>query len=70
MMNSAGRVAAHRERMKARGERELRVWVPDARNPAIAASLAAQGRAIAANVDDEREIMKWVDAARDWSDLP
>jgi hypothetical protein len=56
--------------MKARGERELRVWVPDARNPAIAASLAAQGRAIAANVDDEREIMKWVDAARDWSDLP
>ena len=47
------RVAAHRARMRERGYRELRLWVPDVRS--VAFRVEAQRAAVAMNAADARE---------------
>ena len=53
---------AYRARKKAAGLRELRMWVPDFRNPEIKAQLDIQIKRINAS-KDEQEILDWCEAA-------
>ena len=70
--SSAARVAKHRAAMKAQGFRLKQFWVPDMRDPALQARLREESRIIAARVDDEKEVMGWVDAVTEgvWDDEP
>jgi hypothetical protein len=60
------RVAEHRARQRARGYREVRIWVPDVRTAAFAAEArrATQAMDAAADNDDITAILtttSWVD---------
>jgi hypothetical protein len=54
--------------MRRQGWRQVRIWVPDTRAEAARASLAEQSRAIAANSEDERDVMGWIGGLGAWSD--
>jgi len=61
MVATRERVAAHRERMKTRGFREVRVWIPDTRTE----SWRAEGQRIAGILnaaDSTDDISQWLDA--------
>jgi Protein of unknown function (DUF3018) len=52
---SAEKVRVHRERRRAAGMREIRIWVPDVRDPTFLAQLREGMRTINANQDDPEE---------------
>lgn len=60
MAEPAKRMKAMRERRRAKGLREVRLVVPDARDPAVRARVAEEVR----NLDpaDEEEAMRWIEA--------
>ena len=45
--SSAGKVRAYRARMRAKGLRQIQIWVPDTRSPEFAAEAARQSRLVA-----------------------
>ena len=53
--SSAEKVRVHRERRRAAGMREIRIWAPDVRDPAFLAQLREGMRTINANQDDPEE---------------
>jgi hypothetical protein len=61
----------YRERKKAQGLREVRMWVPDVRSAEFQEALRRQIRAMNASAE-EREIQAELDqaAAEVWNDLP
>jgi antidote-toxin recognition MazE-like antitoxin len=61
----------YRERKKAQGMREIRMWVPDVRSPEFQEALRRQIRAMNASAE-EREIQAELDeaAAEVWNGLP
>jgi len=64
MAEPAERMRAMRQRRRARGLRELRLVVPDARSKAVRRRIAAQ----VAHLDreDEEEALKWIEAASEF----
>jgi len=68
MRTGTERATAYRQRMVANGWRELRLWVPDTRTPQRRASLAAQGRAIAASAAEEADVLAWVGSWDSWDE--
>ncbi|HJQ18258.1 MAG TPA: antitoxin MazE-like protein [Allosphingosinicella sp.] len=51
----------YRERKKAMGLRELRMWVPDLRNPAVQARLRREAQAIRSS-RSEKEALAFIEA--------
>ncbi|MEC4589861.1 antitoxin MazE-like protein [Nitrospirillum amazonense] len=64
MTETAARVRAFRERRKALGLREVRIFIPDARSTTVRARIAAQ----VAHLDraDEQAAMDWVEAVSEF----
>jgi Protein of unknown function (DUF3018) len=67
--NGARRVAAYRQRKREAGLVPKTIWVHDMKDPAFVADLQRQCRAIAANVEQEKEIMGWIEAMQSDLDL-
>lgn len=64
MSAAAERMKAMRKRRKANHLREVRIVVPDARDPAVKARIAA---AIAAlDPADEEDAMRWIEAVSEF----
>ncbi|MBN9305936.1 MAG: hypothetical protein BGO82_01110 [Devosia sp. 67-54] len=60
--SSAKRVAAYRQRMRDAGLVPRTIWVPDLKDPNVAGEIERACKAIANNVEQEEEIMAWIDA--------
>ena len=60
MVDAAERMKSMRERRRAKGMREVRLVVPDARDPAVRARVAEEVRNL--NPEDEAEAMRWIEA--------
>ena len=60
----------YRAKKKAQGLREVRLWVPDLRNPEVRARILAEGAALR-DTPGEKEAIEWLDAAveENWKDL-
>jgi hypothetical protein len=64
MAHAAERMKAMRERRRARGLRELRLVVPDARSKAVRKRIAKQVEAL--NPSTEAEAMRWTEAVSEF----
>ena len=60
MAEPAQRMKAMRERRRAKGLREVRLVVPDARDPAVRAQIAEEIKRL--DPRDEEEAMRWIEA--------
>jgi hypothetical protein len=60
MAEPAERMKSMRHRRRAKGLRELRLVVPDARDPAVRARIAEQVKSL--DPEDEAEAMRWIEA--------
>jgi hypothetical protein len=60
MAEPAERMKSMRDRRRAKGLRELRLVVPDARDPTVRARVAEQVRSL--DPEDEAEAMRWIEA--------
>jgi hypothetical protein len=60
MAEAAERMKSMRERRRAKGLREVRLLVPDARDPAVRARIAEEVRNL--DPEDEAEAMRWIEA--------
>ena len=69
-MNHASKFARYRARKKAQGLRELRMWVPDLRNPAVQEQFKRQAKLLR-GTKGEQEILEELDALIDetWKDI-
>ena len=69
-MNEMSKFARYRARKKAQGLRELRMWVPDVRNPEVQARLNRQIDAINRSADSRR-VQAEIDSSMDesWKEL-
>ncbi len=65
-MAAAERMKAMRDRRRAKGLRELRLVVPDARSRAVRRRVAAQVARL--NPKTEREMMKWIESVSVFDD--
>ncbi|TVP83195.1 MAG: DUF3018 family protein [Thioalkalivibrio sp.] len=57
----------YRERLKAKGLRQIHLWVPDTANPRFQQELRRQLALVEASRED-RETLDFIEAAADWSD--
>ncbi len=66
MVEAAERMKAMRERRRARGLRELRLIVPDARSQSVRRRVARE----VASLDPARELeaLKWIEAVAEFDD--
>ena len=64
MARAAERMKAMRERRRARGLRELRLVVPDAKSKAVRRRVARQVDGL--NPDGELEAMRWIEAVSEF----
>jgi len=64
MARAAERMKAMRERRRARGLRELRLVVPDAKSKTVRRRVARQVAGL--NPDGELEAMRWIEAVSDF----
>ena len=69
MATPAERMKTMRERRRAKGLRELRLVVPDARSAEVRKRIAEQVARL--NPDDERAAMEWIEAVSEFdADTP
>ena len=66
MVPAAERMKAMRERRRARGLKELRLIVPDARSKTVRRRVARQVAAL--NRSRELEALKWIEAVAEFDD--
>ncbi|AHE97291.1 antitoxin MazE family protein [Thioalkalivibrio paradoxus] len=57
----------YRERLKAKGLRQIHLWVPDTASPRFQQELRRQLALVEASTED-RETLEFIEAAADWSD--
>ena len=57
----------YRERLKAKGLRQIHLWVPDTASPRFQEELRRQLALVEASRED-RETLDFIEAAADWSD--
>lgn len=67
MAQAAERMRAMRERRRARGLRELRLLVPDARSKAVLRRVAKEVAGLDRTA--EREAMRWIEAVSEFDAL-
>lgn len=58
---------AYRERLKARGLRQIVLWVPDTRRPEFANEMRRQ-LALVEGSPEDRENLAFIEAVADWPD--
>jgi hypothetical protein len=58
---------AYRDRLKARGMRQIVLWVPDTRRPGFAEEIRRQ-LALVEGSPEDRETLTFIESAGDWSD--
>lgn len=58
---------AYRDRLKARGMRQIVLWVPDVRRPEFAVEIRRQ-LALVESSPEDREALSFIETAGDWSD--
>ena len=58
---------AYRDRLKARGMRQLVLWVPDTRRPEFADEIRRQLTLVEGSVED-RQTLGFIEATADWSE--
>jgi hypothetical protein len=63
----AERHRSYRDRLKARGMRQIVLWVPDTRRPGFADEIRRQ-LALVEGSPEDREALSFIEAAGDWSD--
>jgi hypothetical protein len=66
MVQAAERMRAMRERRRARGVRELRLIVPDARSKAVRRRVAREVAAL--DRSRELEALRWIEAVAEFED--
>jgi hypothetical protein len=66
---AAKRVAAYRKRMRAADLVPKTIWVPNTKDPRFIAEYRRQARSIAADTEQESEVMAWIERAQDGLDL-
>ena len=66
LMEAAERMKAMRERRRARGVRELRLIVPDARSKAVRRRVAREVAAL--DQSREHDALKWIEAVAEFDD--
>ena len=57
----------YRERLKAKGLRQIHLWVPDTASPRFQKEIRRQLSLVEASTED-RETLEFIEAAADWSD--
>lgn len=57
----------YRNRLKARGLRQVVLWVPDTRRPGFAEELRRQ-LALVETGEEDRDSLAFIDAAADWGE--
>jgi len=57
----------YRERLKAKGLRQIHLWVPDTASPRFQKELRRQLALVEASTED-RETLDFIEVAADWSD--
>lgn len=57
----------YRARLKARGLRQIHIWVPDTKRPDFQAELRRQ-LAIVENTREDREALEFIETVADWND--
>jgi len=57
----------YRERLKAKGLRQIHLWVPDTASPRFQEELRRQMALIEGSAED-RETLDFIEAAADWTD--
>lgn len=60
-MNEQSKFARYRARKKARGLREIRMWVPDLRDPEVLARLKREGKMLRRR-PEEQEALDFIEA--------
>jgi hypothetical protein len=68
--SSSKRVSKYRESMKAKGYRQVQMWVLDTRAPGFAEEAARQSRLAAEADKRDPELQEWLDAVLADMDLP
>lgn len=68
--DSVSRVAAYRERMRARGLRPIQLWVPDVRGDEYRARIDREIAIIAAGDPAGDDVLEWMPQLYDWPDEP
>lgn len=58
---------SYRDRLKARGMRQIVLWVPDTRRPGFVDEIRRQ-LALVEKSPEDREALSFIEAAGDWSD--
>ena len=58
---------AYRDRLKARGMRQVVLWVPDTRRPGFADEMRRQLALVEGSTED-RQTLDFIEAAADWSE--
>mgnify|MGYP001816228082 CR=1 FL=1 len=58
---------AYRERLKARGMRQIILWVPDTSRPGFAEEIRRQ-LALVEGSPEDRDALAFIEAAGEWSD--
>lgn len=57
----------YRERLKARGLRQIQLWVPDTTHPRFQDELRRQ-LALVEQAGEDRETLEFIERSADWSD--
>ncbi len=57
----------YRERLKARGLRQIQLWVPDTTHPRFQDELRRQ-LTLVEHSEEDREALAFIECAADWSD--
>jgi hypothetical protein len=57
----------YRSRLKARGLRQIQLWVPDTTRPEFPSLIERQLRRVQ-GTEEDRESLELIDAVADWSD--
>ncbi len=58
---------AYRDRLKARGMRQVVLWVPDTRRRGFGEEIRRQLRLVEGSTEDQ-DALEFIEAAADWSD--
>ena len=57
----------YRERLKAKGMRQIQLWVPDTTHPRFQEELRRQ-LALIEHTDEDRDTLDFIEKSADWSD--
>lgn len=68
-VSAAARNAAYRARMRAQGLRQVQMWVPDLKKASTLKRYQKAAQVISTYRQEEADILAFIEAAIDWSDV-